>query len=243
MLDPRSRTAADNEYEAGMESYFEASLGTNIDKLRSFAKFVPRQTISTFLAKSELFRQVLGIHGHIIECGVYLGAGLMTWANLSAIHEPFNHTRRIVGFDTFDGIPSINRHDGPIQTVGRCAANAKDDILECIKLYDLNRPIGHIPRIELIEGDATKTIPVYIEQNKHVVVAMLYLDFGIYEPTKSAIDHFLPRMPKGAIIVFDELSQAACPGETQAALDTVGLRNLRIQRFPYASALSYAVLE
>jgi hypothetical protein len=243
MLDPSSRTAADNEYEAGMESFLEASLGTNVDKLRSFAKFVPRQTISTFLAKSELFRHALGIHGHIIECGVYLGAGLMTWANLSAIHEPFNHIRRIVGFDTFAGIPSINRHDGPIQTVGRCAANAKDDLLECIKLYDLNRPIGHIPRIELIEGDATKTIPVYIEENKHVVVAMLYLDFGVYEPTRAAIEHFLPRMPKGAIIAFDELSQTTCPGETQAALDTVGLRNLRIQRFPYASALSYAVLE
>ena len=71
---------------------------------------------------------------------------------------------------------------------------------------------------------------------------MLYLDFGVYEPTRIALEHFLPLMPQGAVLAFDELSQAACPGETQAALNTVGLRNLRIRRFPYATALSYAVL-
>jgi hypothetical protein len=243
MLDPRSRTATDNNYDAGMEVFFATSLGANMDKLRSFAKFVPRQIIGTFLAKSALFQHAVGVHGHIIECGVFLGAGLMTWANLSAVHEPFNHVRRIVGFDTFAGIPQTAAIDGDVQHVGRCAADARDDLRECIRLYDLNRPIGHIPRVELVAGDATRTIPAYIEENRHVVVAMLYLDFGVYDPTKAALEHFLPRMPKGAIVAFDELSQASCPGETQAALDTVGLRNLRIRRFPYATALSYAVLE
>jgi hypothetical protein len=246
MLDARSRTGADNQYDAGMESYFDRSLGTNMDKLRSFAKFVPRQIISTHIGKIELFKQVMGVHGHIIECGVYLGAGLMTWGNLSVIHEPFNHIRRIVGFDTFAGIPAIAAADvttGSTQKPGGCAADSFEDLTECIRLYDINRPIGHIPRIELVKGDATVTIPDYVKENRHLVVAMLYLDFGVYEPTKVALEHFLPRMPKGAILAFDELDQAACPGETQAALDTVGLRNLRIQRFPYATALSFATLD
>jgi len=246
MLDPRGRTAADNEFEAGMESYLEASLGTNMDKLRSFAKFTPRQILSTFLAKNELFQHVLGVHGHIIECGVFLGAGLMTWANLSAIFEPFNHIRRIVGFDTFAGIARITPYDEgdkSTQRLGGCAVNSIEDLKECIRLYDINRPIGHIPRVELVAGDATQTIPAFVEENKHLVVAMLYLDFAVYAPTKSAIENFLPRMPKGSIIVFDELAQAACPGETQAALDTVGLRNLRIKRFPYCTAISYAILD
>lgn len=246
MLDPRGRTSADNEYDAGMESYFDHSLGTNMDKLRSFAKFVPRQIVGTFLGKIELFKLALGVHGHIMECGVYLGAGLMTWANLSAILEPYNHIRRIVGFDTFAGDASLAEQDswsGSTHKPGGYAADSLEDLKECVRLYDLNRPIGHIPRVELIAGDATETIPAYLSENKHTVVAMLYLDFGLYEPTKAAIEHFLPRMPKGAIIAFDELSQAACPGETQAALDTVGLRNLRIQRFPFATAISYATLD
>jgi hypothetical protein len=50
-------------------------------------------------------------------------------------------------------------------------------------------------------------------------------------------------MPRGAVLVFDELGQADWPGETLAVLETVGLRNLRIERFPFTSQPSFAVLE
>src|SRR5258708_18559774 len=116
MLDPRNRTSADHEYDTGMEAYFDTSIGTNLDKLRSFAKFVPRQILSTFLGRVELFRLALNVPGHIMECRVFLGAGLMTWANLSAIYEPFHHIPRIVGFDTFSGIISLNLQESGSQT-------------------------------------------------------------------------------------------------------------------------------
>lgn len=247
MYHTSSRTAQDNAYAEGMDRYFESSPGTPMDKLRNFPKYVPRQVMSVFLAKHELFQKIVNVHGYVVECGVYLGAGLMTWANLSAIYEPVNHVRRIVGFDTFTGFPGMHEKDqgadNEFARAGGLETNAYDDLQECIRLYDLNRPIGHIPRVELAVGDATQTIPQYVVDNPHLVVAMLYLDFDIYAPTKVAIEQFLPRMPKGAIIAFDELNQATWPGETQAVLETIGLRNLRIQRFPYTSAISYAVLE
>jgi len=248
MLNPEHQTERDLAYSNALNKYFGKSIGTNVDKLRNFTKYVPRQTLTTFLAKHALFQNVLNIHGYIIECGVFLGAGLMTWAQLSAIYEPVNHVRRIVGFDTFEGFVDISEKDLSQNSLefkkkGGLATNAYDDLQECIRLYDLNRPIGHIPRVELVAGDATKTMPEYIQKNKHSVVAMLYLDFDLYDPTKVALETFLPLMPKGAVIAFDELNQIAWPGETQAVLEVVGLRKLRIQRFPYASALSYAVLE
>jgi hypothetical protein len=171
----------------------------------------------------------------------------MTWAQLSAIYEPVNLARRIVGFDTFTGFPELtekDQGDSPDCAVaGGLAAHSLKDIQEAIGLYDLNRPIGHIPRVELVAGDAMETIPAYVRNNPHVVVAMLYLDFDLYKPTKLAIETFLPRMPRGAVLAFDELDDAAWPGETLAVLDTIGIRDLRIGRFPYMSQLSYAVLE
>lgn len=247
MLDPRHQTDLDRQFARELDGYFSRSLGTNLDKLRNFAKFAPRQALSIFLAKHELFQRVLRVHGHIIECGVFLGAGLMTWAQLSAIYEAYNHVRRVVGFDTFRGFLSIHAKDigenVEYAVEGGLATNAYEDLQECIRLYDLNRPIGHIPRAELVMGDAMQTIPDYLKKNPHVVVAMLYLDFDLYEPTKLAIEAFLPRMPKGAILAFDELAQSAWPGETRAVLDTVGLRNLRLQRFPFTPQISFAVLE
>ncbi len=247
MHDIRTQTENDQGYAMGMGAYFPRSLGTNMDKLRNFSKYVPRQALSAFLAKNAIFERLLNVHGHIIECGIFLGGGLMTWAQLSAIYEPVNHIRRVIGFDTFTGFVDINAKDKgdnlEFAVPGGLATEAFSDLQEAIRLYDLNRTIGHIPRAELVVGDAVKTIPEYLSKNPHLVVAMLYLDFDLYEPTKVAIETFLPRMPKGAILAFDELNQASWPGETIAVLETVGLNNLRIQRFPFTSALSFAVLD
>ena len=134
--------------------------------------------MATFLAKSEIFKQIVDVHGHIIECGVFMGGGLMTWAQLSAIHEPYNHTRRIVGFDTFAGFPSLAQQDATAADAslsfakvgGLAVQGIEDDIRHAVSLYDLNRPLGHIERVELVKGDAQETIPAYLEENKHTVV-------------------------------------------------------------------------
>ena len=75
------------------------------------------------------------------------------------------------------------------------------------------------------------------------MIALLFLDFDLYEPTKKAIDLFLPRMPKGAVIVFDELDHPDWPGETLALIEAIGIWKLRIERFSWEPTLGYAVLE
>ena len=247
MRDARTQTQADQDFVRGLADYLAGGVGGSVDKMRHFAKYVPRQALSAFLARSELFNRVRDVHGHIVECWVFLGGGLMTWAQLSAIHEPYNHVRRILGFDTFEGFPGLSGEDAgsdqAYAVAGGLAVDAKADIEEAVRLYDLNRPIGHIPRVELEVGDATESIARYVRDNPHLVVALLYLDFDIYEPTKAALEHLLPRMPKGAVLAFDELGQKAWPGETRAVQDMVGIRNLRIERFPFSPQLSYAVLD
>ena len=71
----------------------------------------------------------------------------------------------------------------------------------------------------------------------------MYLDFDIYQPTKIAIENFLPRMPKGSIIVFDEINNPDFVGEPKALLDTIGMSNLKIKRFSFNTFMSYAVLD
>src|SRR5579875_1958829 len=98
----------DLNYLDQLNQYFEDSAGTNLDKLRNFTKYVPLGEINKFLAKEKLFNQILNVHGSVVECGVFHGGGLMTWAVLSAIYEPLNHNRRIFGFDTFKGFPGVD---------------------------------------------------------------------------------------------------------------------------------------
>lgn len=246
--DQKSQSSSDLSQFGAAEALFSNDPADLIEKIEAFPKFASRQAIAKFLTKYEIFKRILTVNGSIVECGVLHGAGLLAWAKLSSIFEPANHVRKVIGFDTFGGFPSVAGED--IQTgtfnelkQGGLTGSAIDNVLEAVRVYDLNRPISHIPKIELVPGDLCKTAPAYLESNPHLVVSLLYLDLDLYEPTRKAIEVFLPRMPKGAVIAFDELNAKIFPGETIAVMEQIGLRNLRIERFPFDSYVSYAVLD
>jgi hypothetical protein len=216
-------------------------------KLENFPKYVKRQNLTRFLALYEIFKKALAVKGSIIECGVNQGFGLMTWAKLSAILEPINLTRRIYGFDTFDGFPKISKSDlsnfSKHVKKGDLKANTFDELIKLIEIYDSSRFLGHVNKVKLIKGDANKTIPLFLKNNPHLLISLLFLDFDLYEPTKVAIKHFLPRMPKGAILAFDELDNPQWPGETLAMLEYHIKRPLRLERFDFDPFISFAVLD
>lgn len=235
-----------NQFEA-IAKFFEEDNIDLIEKIDAFPKYTSRQSIAKFLTKYEIFKKILYQNGSIVECGVLHGAGLLAWAKLSSILEPINHTRKIVGFDTFEGFPSIHEKDARTGSSshmekGGLKGSSFQSVLRAIEVYDMNRPLQHIPKIEVVRGDLLVTADQYLEKNPHLVVSLLYLDLDLYEPTKKALEVFVPRMPKGAIIVFDELNTKVFPGETLAVDEIIGLRNLEIKRFSLDSYVSYAVI-
>jgi hypothetical protein len=115
-------------------------------------------------------------------------------------------------------------------------------LLEAIKEYDENRFINQISKVELIRGDASVTIPKYIGDNPHLVISLLFLDFDIYKPTSVALRNFLPRIPKGGIIAFDEVNNMDWPGETMAMLEEVDLNSKRLECFEFEPNISFIQL-
>ena len=234
------------DYLKNLEKYFETSIGTNVEKLQNFTKYVPRQDITNFLAKYELFKKILDVPGSIVEGGILFGGGLMTFAQFSAIFEHTNLMRKVIGFDTFSGFPKLSVHDKSTSEFahkGGYSINSYDDMMECIELFDSNRFLNHFPKVELIKGDATKTIPEYVKKNPATVVSLLYLDFVLYQPTKIALEYFVPRMPKGAIIAFNLINDTFhWGGTTKALFDTLGIK-IKLKKFTFSPYTQYAILE
>jgi hypothetical protein len=249
LRDPSRQTSREKSFRVEMDEYFATSPGTTYEKLEHFPKFASRQVLSRYLALYEIFKVALPVHGSVVQCGVNHGGSLMWWAHLSSILEPVNLQRRIFGFDTFKGFPSVDKKDlgagakNPQARPGGYSGGEQSDLERCAELFDRNRLVSHIPKVALVPGDATRTIPAFLKRNPELVVSVLHLDFDLYAPTKAAIDGFFPRMPKGGVIVFDELNNAAWPGETIAVHESLQLSRLRIQRFPFEPHLSYCVLE
>jgi hypothetical protein len=242
-----SRSEKELSYTQKMEQCVAASPFSNVERLQNFTLYTPRQDLTNFLVRYEIFKRVLEIQGSIIECGVLRGGGLMAWAQFSAIFEPTNHQRRVVGFDTFNGFPGLSKQDRRSESEqarpGGLAADSYDHLTQCVELFDMNRFIGHVPKVELVRGDAVKTIPQYLKANPQLIVSLLYLDFDIYEPTLAALKHFLPRMPKGAVIAFDELNLKDWRGESIAVLEALKLREYRIERCQFGSVISFTQIE
>ena len=217
-------------------------------KFKNFSKYVRRYEIARFLVQYELFKKVIGIKGCIVECGVYLGSGIMTWAKLSATLEPYSFLRKIYGFDTFEGFPSVSDADltgtGAVAEVGRLkpSYDAFSELKDCIKEFDKTRYLSHKEKVILIKGNALVTIPEFLKHNQHLLVSLLYLDFDLYEPTLLAIDNFLPRMPKGSIIAFDELNDEKSPGETKALLEALNLNDHKLECFPFEPHISWITI-
>lgn len=240
------RKNSETEAVSDYINIFESSADTLQNKLQNFIKYVRRQDLTKMIARYEIFKKVLGIKGSVVECGVFRGAGVMSWALFSDMLEPVNLTRRVYGFDTFEGFPSVSSNDlnnfrNP--KLGDLHANTYEELQELIKAYDKNRFLGHISKINLIKGNASESIPRFINENKHLVVSLLFLDFDLYEPTKIALEHFVPRIPKGGIIAFDELDNPIWPGETAALLDSLGINKLRIERLDFDPYIGFAILE
>jgi hypothetical protein len=225
---------------------FDDSPCQTATKLANFSKYVRRQNLARFLVQYELFKKQLHVKGNVVECGVHHGGGVMAWAKISSILEPYNYRRTIVGFDTFEGFPSVSDVDvqGRDVKAGMFAENydVYEELTSAIREHDDNRFLNHIPKVELVKGDACQMIPAYLDKQKHFLVSLLYLDFDIYEPTAVALECFLPRMPKGAVLAFDQVNNAHWPGETVAMLDKLKLNTCSLRCFECEPNISYIVL-
>jgi len=239
------RSAQEKDAAKRYVDIFKNSYCDTAVKLRNFPKYIRRQDATKFLACYEIFKKTLAVKGSVVECGVWHGASLMSWALFSSILEPSNLTRRIYGFDTFEGFPHISAKDKNKfreTNIGELSSGSSyEELSSLVGAYDNNRFLGHIKKVELVKGRAEKTIPKFIKHNPHLVISLLFLDFDLYGPTKTALENFYQRIPKGGIIAFDELDNPIWPGETLALLESVGIGKLQIQRVEFDPYIGYAI--
>jgi hypothetical protein len=215
--------------------------------LQNLPLFISRQQLSQILYIRDLYEKILGVHGVVMEFGVRWGKNLALFSALRGIYEPFNHNRRIIGFDTFSGFPSTKAQDGADTAIKPGSYAVTDAYEEHLKLilnyHEQESPIAHIQKYELVKGDATVTIGNYLAKNPQTVIALAYFDLDLYEPTKACLDAIRPYITKGTVLAFDELNHRTFPGETIALRESLGLSTYAIKRSPLDPNRAYIVVE
>ncbi|HVS46758.1 MAG TPA: crotonobetainyl-CoA--carnitine CoA-transferase [Verrucomicrobiae bacterium] len=200
-----------------------------------FALYASPASLRRFIHFDRLYQKILDIPGSIMLFGVRWGRDLCTLQALAQMYEPMNHTRRILGFDTFSGWPSVSAKDGSGEEVKTGAYTVTESYEKHLaQVLATKRHLGtysHLDRFELHKGDAPEKLAEYLSAHPETVVAFAYFDFDIYEPTKACATQLLPYFARGAVIAFDEFVHPVHPGETVAAREVFG-KNAAFRRIP-----------
>lgn len=187
----------------------------------------------------EIYKLILDKPGSIAQFGVRWGRELAFFESLRTVFEPFNHSRRIVGFDTFAGYSGLSEKDGATSQMSSgnlsVSENHKTFLEELLRDRELLSPVQQYQKFTLVEGDVRETLEPYLEENPHEIFSLVHLDLNLYEPTKKVIQLIKPRLFSGSIIIVDEVNLKSIPGETVAIMEEFELTNLRLRRLPQIS--------
>lgn len=215
--------------------------------LENLFMYIQKKDLSHLLFINEIYKKIINIHGNIVEFGTRWGRNLALFVTLRGIYEPYNHTRKIIGFDSFSGFPNISKKDGNHSSLKKGSYSVTNNYINELDKFlekkERELPINHIKKYDLIKGDVSKTSHDYFKNNKESIIALAVFDLDLYKPTKEALKAILPRLSRGSIILFDELNHTAYPGETDAFLEFFSKQKVKLERLHYSASKSFFIIE
>lgn len=151
------------------------------------------------------------VPGVFVECGVASGS------QIGAMQECMQNvgvSRKIYGFDSFEGIPFAGVNDAEQPGIGKkdlskegvlessgISSHSQDAVLQNFKRWGLSTD-----NLVLIKGWFENTIPDY----KIGKIALLRLDGDLYSSTKVCLEHLLGKVSKGGLVIIDDYQLAGC---------------------------------
>jgi hypothetical protein len=230
-----------------LKRLFEQSPLPPDDLMVNLVLYMRSSTVAKLLWINELYELQRPLPGVIMEFGVWWGANLALFESLRAVHEPYNYTRRVIGFDTFTGYPAARPEDGadPRVQPGAYAVGAEhpshlDAVLDC---HERENPMAHIRKHELVAGDAGETVRSYLAAHPETIVALAYFDMQLYEPTKACLEAIRPHLVRGSVLAMDELNAREYPGETVALREPLGLDRYTMRRSRFLPDRTYLLVD
>ncbi|MDB5773294.1 MAG: hypothetical protein JWM42_3668 [Burkholderia sp.] len=193
-----------------------------VDLIHHFPAFTGHVCLGRFLALYEVYKQTLGLMGHIAEAGVWKGSSLLMFAKLTQLFEPEALTQ-VHGFDWFRGNhpEEAEKHlvseNSYFESKERLEALIRAQRLDNVAL--------------LHELDLSKDLDAFFSKYAHLQFKLVFLDCGLYPVVRHCIEYFWERLTPGGILLLDNINHETAPGETLAVREM--LPGMRIRTFPF----------
>ncbi len=189
--------------------------------------------MAKLIAHYELYKSIVDLPGHLVECGVYKGASLIQFLTYREVLES-PYSRKVVGFDAFGAFPEPESQDDA-RFVERFEREGGDGI----PVKDLEEVFTRkgFRNYELVAGDITDTVPKYVEQHPELKIALLHLDVDVYQPSKVVLEYLFDRLVPGGILVLDDYGTV--DGETRAFDEFFAGKDKVVRKLPISHIPAY----
>jgi len=216
----KKSTKKKQETQANLNLYDEFLATSSIDRLQKI------------LARFELMKMSSEIPGDIVECGVFKGSGLYTFAKIHQILSP-NNPKKVIGFDFFESdrkMKFAKKLDKTMLNKHKRNWTAQKTILDNLA------QVG-IDNVELVAGNVLLTTKKYPKENLGFRISFLYLDVDNYEGTLAILKNLFPYVSPGGVVAFDEYALKGY-GESDAVDEYFKSKKIKLKMLPWANTPS-----
>ena len=161
------------------------------------------------------------IEGDIVEFGVFEGGWIeRLWQSCNRI----GLNKKIIGFDSFEGLPEPSENDYPGWERGQFSTTYE-------KVCNLLKTHAR-PNISLIKGRFSESFkrPEIQGIDK---ICYARIDSDLYQPAVECLDFLRDRLVDGAILVFDDWSWGLEKGESKALSEWLPTSGLELEFLAY----------
>lgn len=199
----------------------------------------PVSRLAKLCAQYELYKQITGLAGDILETGVFKASTLIRLASFRHFFETAE-SRKIYAFDAFGAFPQkkVSRQEDFAYAAGYdnnfgCGLSV-DEVVTILTAKGLEQNVC------CIAGDISDTMPLFFEKNPNVRLAFVHVDVEVYEPTRTILECCWERIVPGGIMALDDFNGTT--GAGKAISEFFGcLGGITFQKKPFADAPTYVV--
>lgn len=154
---------------------------------------IPREL---YIDNIKLISSFSNVEGCIVECGVWRGG-------MSAGMGELFPNRKVLLFDSFEGLPDAQEIDGIAALNWQKNVNGPSYYDNCKAEIDVAEKAMMLSgnQFELIKGWFNQTLPNYKLVEK---IAVLRLDADWYDSTMDCLENLYPKVEKGGVVIFDD---------------------------------------
>lgn len=189
-MDNRLRIFEQNPHPSGVSDYFHVLSGNNIWNVIYWWEF---------------FKEIQGINGEIVECGVGRGRSLIILAALNKLASELNCTdeRKIFALDSFEGFPEPTLKDRSPRNPkrGEWSTSPNNEFRYSPSTIQKVLSLAEIESsVEFVKGFFAETTADLDVKT----ISILHLDGDLYESVKVPLNNLWDKVSVGGLIVVDD---------------------------------------